>query len=439
MTSAGTTSCTCGSARGAGMSGCSGTRSTASSEVAGVRGRPAAGSGGLGPARVGRAEGRGAGPLALVPAPPVQVPVRAGVPALPGGGEVRYVALDCESHLIKPGCLAPRLVCVSWAEGDRSGVLERASGLSMVRDLLRSDAHLVLHNGQFDFGVFVAEDPDLLPLVFNAYEDGRVRDTLTRQKLLDVADGTAKFRWVKNPDGTAGRAKTTYHLDALVLRHLGRTLPKADTFRLRYHELDGVPVDRWPEEARKYAVDDAVATLEVFQAQERELDDDELPNERKPTRASWALHLMSLWGGRTDPKAVGELVARLEAEVAEARAKLIPTGIYRPNGTRDMAVVHRRLDAAYKAKGLEVPITPTGAVSTAGQYLKASGDPDLELLAKGLEAADQLSDWGKWLEAGTRAPICARYDVLKETGRTGCAQPNMQNPPRKGAIRSCFA
>ena len=45
-------------------------------------------------------------------------------------------------------------------------------------------AHIVIQNAAFDMGVIVAERPHLLPLVFAAYDAGRIRCTLVREKLI---------------------------------------------------------------------------------------------------------------------------------------------------------------------------------------------------------------------------------------------------------------
>ena len=112
-------------------------------------------------------------------------------------------ALDTETHLIKPGLLAPRMVCLSHAERTPSGrvatgLVLRPAGVEWLRgNLADLDAVVVSHNLPYDLGVACAEDPALLPLVFDAYAGGRAQCTITRQKLFDVAHGMRKFRRVK--------------------------------------------------------------------------------------------------------------------------------------------------------------------------------------------------------------------------------------------------
>lgn len=49
-----------------------------------------------------------------------------------------------------------------------------------------------------------------------------------------------------------------------------------------------------------------------------------------------------------------------------------------------------------------------------------------------------LNNYVPKLEWGVDKPICAKYNVLVESGRTSCGEPNMQNPPKYGGVRECF-
>lgn len=42
------------------------------------------------------------------------------------------------------------------------------------------------------------------------------------------------------------------------------------------------------------------------------------------------------------------------------------------------------------------------------------------------------------LERGTKVPINARYNPLRETGRTSCSNPNIQNLPKAPGVRECY-
>lgn len=111
---------------------------------------------------------------------------------------MRRVAFDIETHLIKPGMLFPKLVCVSFFDGSKRELYLASLGLQRLIQLLKDpDVVIVGHNVAFDLGVIVAEaieqglDPDeILSLVFQAYADDRIADTMIRTMLVDISEGT---------------------------------------------------------------------------------------------------------------------------------------------------------------------------------------------------------------------------------------------------------
>jgi DNA polymerase-1 len=439
---------------------------------------------------------------------------------------MRFVYFDTETHLIKKGQMMPRLVCLSWAErvdlaqidraadprvvtpeevarggwlGDGKAlasfhvdsigdvrtvlndreVLPSEDGLArglMLRDdalcwlylHLKDDAvTLCGHNVVYDFGVAIGSAGEhageLLRLVFQKYRKGLVRDTQTRAQLCDIATGSMKFH---EDEDTGEPIKTSYHLADLAMRYLKRFLRKKDTWRTKYALLDGVPIEEWPEDAKRYAIDDAVNTLEVDEAIE-ELAGGPIPDAERQHRATWALHLMSAWGVRTDPAAVAKLKAELLIDYTEVTNKLRPSGLLnitpartvtrgKRKGEHEPEEIKRsnkrimaRVSAAFEsgaATGVResAPMTepstkyPDGQISTAKKTLLATGDPDLKLVAERGTVAKLLDTYVPVLESGTEVPINPRYNALVETGRTSCARPNIQNPPRAGGVRDCF-
>ncbi len=381
------------------------------------------------------------------------------------------VAIDLESHLIKPGLLTPRVVCISTATRDSiggmlTGLFLPNPGVSHFRLwLLSDDVTIVGHNIWFDLGVLCAADPSLIPLVFAKLEKGLIRDTQLRQIVIDVAEGEAKFVF---DEDTGDFLRASYALADLSWRLLKKYVKKgSDTWRLRYALLDGIPVHAWPADARKYAIDDAELALEVYEAQEKliqkaawtyneDTNTHVLANQNEQHRAAWALYLMSVYGIRTDGAAVASLKESLEADYAEFMDKLRPSGLFNiaparalKSGPRKgqiipekiskhMKVIYARVQKCFKDRGEEVPLTEKGKVSTNRKTLNASGDPELILMAEAGATGKLLQTYVPVLERGVFCPICARYGYLMETGRTSCSAPNLQNPPRKGGVRECF-
>lgn len=374
---------------------------------------------------------------------------------------MRFISWDTETHLIKPGLTAPRMVCLTWAEGPHSGICLRDQGLRLMDAWLNDDTVTVYgHNVWFDLGVVAVADPSLVRAIFWKLRKGLVQDTQLRQQLIDVAEGQLKFHF---DEETGDVVRSSYHLADLSYRLNKRWVNKgADTWRLRYALLDGLPVEQWPEEAKKYAVDDAVITQEVREAQEASLvktdwarnerHEVHLPNQLEQHRAAWALHLMSMWGLRTDGPAVAALKTSLESDYAGYMVKLRPSGLFniappRTNRkgrfipeliTKNMKVIYGRVDAAFAARGEPCPRTEGGRVATDRKTLLATGDEGLKLLAERGGVEKLLTTYLPVLERGTQYPINPRYHYLMETGRTSCSGPNAQNPPRKGGVRECF-
>jgi len=355
-------------------------------------------------------------------------------------------AFDCETFLIRPGLLIPKLVCLSYADHKEVGLLAREDGLDWLEEQLHRNTILLTHNGPYDFAVCVARRPHLLPLVFKAYEEGRARDTRIRQKLRDISKGEHKFHWDqrKADAGEPGRQKTGYALDQLVWRHFGHVLPKGPV-RLRFAEMDGRPISEYPEDFSTYAKDDSVWTRRVHLSQDTFVTTDPnetvpyMPNELPQTCAAWALHLMSAWGLRTNKESAYALRDKLKAEVDVAWVKLKTWGLVRSNGTKDMKAIRARVEACYVERGLQVPLTAGGDTSTDADCLaEIEADEQIAVLVESAEADHTLTSFVPVLLSGADHPVNPNFNSLVESGRTSCLNPNIQNLPRKGDVRSCF-
>lgn len=361
-------------------------------------------------------------------------------------------ALDTETFLIVPGMLAPPLVCVSWARGGESGVLHHSdpAAKKLVEESI-GGGRSVFANAPFDLAVFATTWPDLRPLIWEALDEGRVHDVQTREKLLDLARGT--FRFEEDEDGKV-RAKG-YSLAQIAKRRVGMELEK-DLWRMRYHDLWDVPVERWPAGAVDYADTDAVATLRVFEHQEKLAK--YLGNETAQVRAHWSLHLMSCWGFRTDPARLEELEVMVREELEAITPRLVEEGLVRPDGTRNTkAAVARMVEAMgdeviitsaglRKIQGMEMtPAQVIAQAPTTGKFVSVSadatvqsGDPVLMDYSRYTQLRNILTGSVKDLRGGVVTPIQSRFEVLMETGRTSSSGPNIQNLRRAPGVRECF-
>lgn len=294
--------------------------------------------------------------------------------------------LDCETHITQPGLAAPPVVAVSTSEraANTERVYDRHEGLNVARALFeRAAAGEVLIGGQtidYDMGVIAAALPELLHEIFAAVERGAVISADLIEKLHRIATGTDDDHSQKND------------LVSLEKRYLGedRTQEKENGWRLRYHELDGVPLSQWPDDAIQYPRRDARGVLEVLLRQlgitgAREHEWIDVPDEEGATpnathtrcklcdlvlgfgsagecpngkprvalnlqcvaqemRMCLVLRLASVWGMRTDPIMVWRVVGQIRERHEESRRKFFEAGIVRVRPCNKKDGVYERGD-----------------------------------------------------------------------------------------------
>lgn len=319
-------------------------------------------------------------------------------------------SLDTETHLVQAGLAAPPLVCVSVADvtPNSERVYDAVDGLAVAIELFNQAARgeLVIA-GQtidFDMGVLAAEHPELVFAIFAAVERGAVISADLIQKLHRIAIGTDDDKSVKND------------LVSLEKQYLGidRTQEKENGWRLRYHELSGVPLAQWPDDAVQYPRRDARGTLEVILRQlghtgarvhdwqqmkdpnaeglggsEWDLEctlchaiasDNhvaECPNGKPASaknlhcvaqemRACLFLRFGSIWGQRTDPVMVEKVVGEIREKHEESRRKFFEAGFVRLRPCNKKDGVYERADeiTAETLDQLELVIPPGRAWST---------------------------------------------------------------------------
>jgi len=420
------------------------------------------------------------------------------------------IGWDTETHLIEDGNLTPKLVCATFAGGGNT--LDAAKNfqeynLDMTVGLLlgkkdwkllvsadkavdawcyfiQEGYTLVAHHSPFDLGVLSNECPELIPIILHLMEEGRLRDTQVREKLITIAEDNFNFdeRINKKPAGFS----LAYVAEVYLGANLYEDKKDPTSWRLRYSELDGIPIHEWPEKAQTYAMDDAYWCREVYlqQAKERSLPEGILvdhtgtiTNEIEQTAAALSLHWMACEGVITDPEAVEafkQQVTRLALQ-ADAAAQL--AGFLRINKCKtcegtgilesikcyeccgEVGYLPKRCKVPLKKSGIhksklqtlvsisyggDPPLTdpssrfPLGQVKTDGDTLKGSGNAQLITYAEGMEYKKLLTTYLPILQSGINKPITSSPNVLVRSGRTSWRKPNFQNPPRKGGFRECF-
>lgn len=379
---------------------------------------------------------------------------------------MKYVAVDTETALMEPGICAPALVCLSSyeenANGEGVGVLRNAADAIVWfrKQITDPDVTLIGHNTAFDMSVLCVRDPSLLPLVFRAVDDGRVRDTMITQMLLDIGKGTFEYR--VNSDGK--RVPAQRSLAALVKHWFGTVIDKGgDTWRKKYASLAHLPVEKYPPNAVTYAIDDAKWTYKLAMKLMDEC------GERPPTevlqiKTAWCFQLMRIYGVRTDPDVVEQCYQNWSARKARAAVVLTKAGMLTSEGTLDQATLAAYIEDACAARDLPLTHTATGKVCTNKEVItdivvktggraeeteqdedepEQKGDPVFLSYRRYKRYEKLLSNYLPRMRQATRIPFNPSWNVLVSSGRTSCGSPddpgNLQNLPRSGPVRECYS
>lgn len=354
--------------------------------------------------------------------------------------ERQVLVLDNETELFTEACAAPPIVCTGFCDRDSYHLFHVNEAYPAVRAALESDRLLVGHNVAYDMVGYCAQWPDLMPLVVEVYEQDRVTDTMLREKLIDIANGTY-FDGIEYP------------LDSLAKRRCGLQLRNGE-WQLRFAELKPYPVEQWPQEARDYLAGDLVSTFAVFRDQQREVH--WLADQYRQARAAFVFELISAWGLHTDPIAVREYKEKLEREFATIAEEMLQHGLMRRESHRKKATglietklvrttkaVQARVEEAYLKAGRVVPRTAPsskhqdGQVCTDADTCERSKDPVLKNYAELSSIGTMLSNFVPTLERGTTTPLHVHFTSLLVTGRTS-SSPNVQNLPTDEGVRECF-
>lgn len=363
----------------------------------------------------------------------------------------REIAIDTEAQLaatadsqkldseeMRPA--VPRIVCGTWyTENDFSdhGIADR--GLLLGADFCRlvyrllSDTSVVLiiHNASFDMAVIIEGchriGIDLVRLVFDAYSTERIKCTFVREALIAMASEGRDYG---------------LSLDACVKRYTGADIgaDKKSGVRTSYGPLETVPLSRWPDEHKRYALDDPLWHWKVYAAQDRYVYSRGVEYYLKPeadeTRAAFAFALISAYGCLIDVERQAAMRRYCEAAKARFAPELMAAGILRADGTKDTKRLHEIVEAAYAQLGEEPERTPTGMIKTEGKKIK-------RLLHLSVEAASFelriLQVYLRWSKANHtlnnylsyKRVIHARFTTILKNSRTS-SSPNIQNPPRNG-------
>jgi hypothetical protein len=388
------------------------------------------------------------------------------------------VGFDCETWLIRPGQLAPPMVCLSLACRDGVWLYHVNEHLSPApvplyastsakppaltakeafRWLLKQETAYGL-NVAYDVAVCLAEWPDLFEEVFEAYEDGRIIEVELCQKLIDNANGKLKTMQVLYGYSLAGLERRLLRRDRSAQKE-GEKI-----WRLRYRELYDVPLLRWPSEAVEYAIEDAIGARDIGDFQWNSDERRYMKDAPAQTRSALTLQLMMCWGAMTSSEKIEKLYEHAKLKYWELSDQLADPDVALVRGfdeikrnmrwKKDTHAAKLRMLTVCRENKLSIKLTDTGykkylkilqeqgvederditpeAVFSEEDLLKytsidedacsQTGDETLMAFTLRSQLHTVLNTHVEDLRKGTTTPIQPRYTTMVDSGRTACSK-----------------
>jgi hypothetical protein len=321
---------------------------------------------------------------------------------------------------------------------------------------------IVGHNFSYDVCCYLEWCPPelnerLRSVIFKAYEEDRVVDTMLAQRIIQIERGD---------DGPLGLAPVSAEYGLHVEKEVEG--PDGEEVRTSYGKLLGKPLNEYPEQYTAYALNDPKATRELMIAQ---------INTGMIARAdvamlardALALELTANAGLTPNEAGIREFEAKAKAELSRLQQVMIDAGFMRWQRGKTQPVKNTKTIAAAVAKDLGLRLkadgkidaegkeldrlkalkisTPSGGVGYGAKALRLCTSP--ELLA--------MADYGEWatawngplktfrycleneLPVGTRFGFTATTRTKSSGSGKGQAPTafNQQNLARTPGIREC--
>lgn len=349
------------------------------------------------------------------------------------------------------------------------------------------DAIWVAHNLAFDLQVLqkhIVKDWTKFPALI---ESGRFRDTKIREMLWLISNDHSAGKDQFDPRTKMKGSAITYSLAYLVKARFGADISegkKPGSWRLRYGELDGLPIPTLPYGALSYSASDSVWARRCYLDQQEDpgtatkvgsiLAGDYYRDSMRQLLGDQAFGIMEDNGPQLDPRRVAKYAAGIRdlAAIADEAARV--GGWARFSGCKPCKGSGKIGDSVLDLRDCELcdggrnplrakpkswpatdtkrliqwvthafdddpPRTGKGNVKKSVEVCEASGHPLLLQYAKGSAAKTALTRQVPLLEkAAAQGKLSARFNIMVRSGRTSCRNPNLQNPDSKGLFRSCF-
>lgn len=426
------------------------------------------------------------------------------------------IGWDTETHLISENQIIPPIVCGTFDCAEHTqldsqwrGIEVTAEGNSLTKrhlDMFQAsynqEARIIIHNASFDLTVIMRYCMDVLEgsksgdrssindlyfLIWEVLDKSLDNEWENCQNIND-------FKWVEKPiliSDTLIREKlmrlssrghvdgTSYALSSLVYRYLGidisdkkvslgeggkildadgvditGTSKAASIWRLRYKELDRVPLNQWPQDAIEYAISDATYARQVWVRQEEKRARKgyfSMNSESLQVYADTALRISTANGFNVDQAQVAKVQGQIGERLSKIEPILVENGIIKSNGSVNTRVVKGIVSEVWEGWLDRSPLlTNKGDIATNKEVMEiiSQFDHRLDLYAE-RQLLSKITN--SFLPALKGPRVWTNFDILKETGRTSSTGSsvrkgrapayvavNSQQIPRRPGIRESF-
>lgn len=325
----------------------------------------------------------------------------------------RTLAIDTETT-IKPFTETPDLVTFQVFDGENLFYVDRCDVNKFLTQ--HSSRTLVFANAPFDVDVIEKHTGSSLK---GWIENDKVFDVNIMYRLVGLA--------------TMGNVPRRYSLAHITKEYLHIDLDKNEDIRCNFADYADLPTEEIPKEFLEYGAQDVITTFHCFIRLRLEIS-------KLNTSTNLSHHIQLLGGialNRMYKNGIGfdehkakELLRELNATLEVQHAKMSCYGFVKGIKGNQKAYNH-----VIEYLGIKLPKT------TEGDY--SMKESDLEKY-KGNHFIASFLDYKKtekttfFIRKLSGSRVHPRYDLLKNTGRTGCSSPNIQQLPRDGSIRSMF-
>lgn len=314
----------------------------------------------------------------------------------------------------------PELVTFQYFDGHDSVYYVRSEDIELFLEKAKQ-SHLVFHNIAFDWAVI---DKHLgAHFAMNDWlESSRIHDTQLLERLRHLA-----------VEGFVAPLRKT-GLAHLIKERFGVELDKDNDIRMGFSPYLNQPLENIPVSNMEYGALDVIATYYLYQALIQDIQETgskTLLSEQIQIAGTIGISTMMRNGIGFDLERREQYVVETEAKINALQGQLANWGL-----VRGIPGYNTAYGAIIELLGLPLPKTDTGIYSSKEEDLRPyrASHSFVDAFLTHAELEKELS----FVKNLTERKIHAKYDNLKNTGRTGCSQPNMQNLPRKGGIREMF-